>query len=86
MVIECTSPRTTALNQTVQWSPITTSPTTVAFSAKKQSDPKIGVKPLIDFIIAIRFPFGESYNAALEMLNLPDKMSHGTIKVIIFAT
>jgi hypothetical protein len=55
-MMECTSPRTTALNHTVQDSPIVTSPTTTALSAKKQFAPTCGVKPLTVFIIAIDVP------------------------------
>src|SRR5690606_257382 len=53
IVMECTSPRTTALYQTVQLSPITTSPTTTAASARKQFWPKRGVNPLTERINAI---------------------------------
>src|SRR5690606_1207342 len=53
IVIECTSPRTTALYQTVQLSPMTTSPTTTEVSARKQFFPNRGVKPLTERISAI---------------------------------
>src|SRR5258707_1938436 len=53
IVIECTSPRTTALNHTVQLSPIVTSPTTVALSARKQFLPNWGEFPRTDLIKAI---------------------------------
>src|SRR6185436_11370997 len=53
MVTEFTSPRTTALNHTLQSSPILTSPTIVAFSARKQFFPRTGVLPFTDFISAI---------------------------------
>src|ERR1051326_5973006 len=53
MRMEFTSPRTTALNQMLHSSPITTSPTTVQLSAKKQSLPNFGETPLTGFIKAI---------------------------------
>src|ERR1035437_1335283 len=53
ILMEWTSPRTTALNQTLHWSPITTSPTTVALSARKHSLPNCGVFPFTVFIRAI---------------------------------
>src|SRR5690606_22967733 len=53
IVMECTSPRTTALYHTVQLSPITTSPTTTAVSARKQFSPNLGVNPLTERINAI---------------------------------
>src|ERR1051326_2353311 len=53
MRMEFTSPRTTALNQMLHSSPITTSPTTVQLSAKKQSFPNFGETPLTGFIKAI---------------------------------
>ena len=46
-----TSPRTTSLNQTLQSFPISTSPSTTAFSAMKQLVPNFGVKPRTVFII-----------------------------------
>ena len=57
MIIELTSPRTTALNQTVQFSPITTSPTTVEFSASQQLSPKVGEIPFTGFINGILYSF-----------------------------
>src|SRR5690606_5700957 len=51
--IRLTSPRTTALNHTEQWSPSVTSPTTVAFSAKKQSVPIAGLTPFTGSIKVI---------------------------------
>src|SRR5579863_3707316 len=42
MVILLTSPRTTALNQMLQSSPMVTSPTTVALGARKQFFPNWG--------------------------------------------
>jgi hypothetical protein len=45
MMIEFTSPRTTALNHTVQSLPIVTLPTIVAFGANQQFSPFCGIFP-----------------------------------------
>jgi hypothetical protein len=45
--MEFTSPRSTALNQMLQSSPITTSPQSVAFGAIKQFLPQEGLFPFI---------------------------------------
>jgi hypothetical protein len=42
-----------ALNHTVQFEPMVTSPTTTAVSAKKQFSPNFGVYPLTSFMIAM---------------------------------
>jgi hypothetical protein len=51
--MEFTSPRTTALNQMLHSSPISTSPITVALGAKKQFSPNFGVISLQGSINAI---------------------------------
>src|SRR5258708_20937050 len=48
-----TSPRTTALNHILVLSPISTSPTTVALGAIKQSLPNLGNLPSTGRIVAI---------------------------------
>ena len=53
MRIEFTSPRSTVLNHMEHSSPMVTSPTTVAFSARKQFRPITGVNPLTDCISGI---------------------------------
>lgn len=73
IVIECTSPRTTALNHTVQLSPIRTSPTITALSAKKQFAPNSGVNPRTDLIMAgmrSKFVLTRCHNNALKFVFL----------------
>jgi hypothetical protein len=52
-----TSPLKTALNQMLQSSPITTSPTIVALGAIKQSFPKLGRTPFTGKITGIKYIF-----------------------------
>src|SRR5690554_7544662 len=51
--MELTSPRSTALYQMLQSSPISTSPIMVAFSARKTLFPNFGINPLTSFMSAI---------------------------------
>src|ERR671913_1730614 len=77
-MIEWTSPLTTALNHTVQFSPISTCPITVAFSARKQFFPNFGVYPLTDFINAI----ASQSNFKKSNFYSTDKMSFEKLKLL----
>jgi hypothetical protein len=56
-----TSPLITALNQTLHWLPICTSPTIVAFGAMKQSTPQVGAFPSTGTIKAMGYNYTQIY-------------------------
>src|SRR5579871_6265880 len=71
MRMQFTSPLTTALNQMLQCSPISTSPTTVALGATKQFFPKRGDLPSTGNIVAILL-FSQIYELCASMSNSQD--------------